>query len=147
MLHCIRFSSEGVPLGEENSLPVLFSQHVLGALAQRPQQGKGEERLRLTAVCVIRELICVSLSDKLTSRGVRGVVQIPPGSSALCPRIPCPIADIDHNDIASSGGCPESAVRYLPVQARATYRCFRAIARQDRWSRSECALPQEQAPC
>jgi hypothetical protein len=54
-LHCIRYSSEAVPLGEENNLPILFGDQVLGNLAQRPISGRGEERLRLTVVCSIRE--------------------------------------------------------------------------------------------
>jgi len=53
-LHCIRYSSEAVPLGEEVNLPILFGNDILGALAQRPISGKGEERLRLTVVCLIR---------------------------------------------------------------------------------------------
>ncbi|WRT63297.1 uncharacterized protein IL334_000202 [Kwoniella shivajii] len=53
-LHCIRYSSEAVPLGEEKSLPILFGEQVLGQLAQRPIRGKGEERLRLTVVCLIQ---------------------------------------------------------------------------------------------
>jgi hypothetical protein len=53
-LHCIRYSSEAVPLGEEVNLPILFGNDVLGALAQRPKSGRGEERLRLTVVCLIR---------------------------------------------------------------------------------------------
>ncbi|KAK8844673.1 hypothetical protein IAR55_006522 [Kwoniella newhampshirensis] len=53
-LHCIRYSSEAVPLGEERSLPVLFGEQVLSPLSQRPPRGKGEERLRLTAVCLIQ---------------------------------------------------------------------------------------------
>nr|XP_031862141.1 uncharacterized protein CI109_002554 [Kwoniella shandongensis]KAA5529213.1 hypothetical protein CI109_002554 [Kwoniella shandongensis] len=53
-LHCIRYSSEAVPLGEEKSLPVLFGEQVLGLLSQRPPRGKGEERLRLTVVCLIQ---------------------------------------------------------------------------------------------
>lgn len=54
-LHCIRYSSEAVPLGEEKSLPILFGDEILGRLAQRPLSGKGEERLRLTVVCLIRK--------------------------------------------------------------------------------------------
>jgi hypothetical protein len=53
-LHCILYSSEAVPLGEESNLPLLFGNEILGALAQRPISGKGEERLRLTVVCLIR---------------------------------------------------------------------------------------------
>lgn len=53
-LHCIRYSSEAVPLGEEVNLPILFGNDVLGTLAQRPISGRGEERLRLTVVCLIR---------------------------------------------------------------------------------------------
>ncbi|KAL1406931.1 hypothetical protein Q8F55_006343 [Vanrija albida] len=53
-LHCIRYSGEGVPLAERVSLPVLFSDQVLGQLQQRPTAGLGEERLRLTVVCMIR---------------------------------------------------------------------------------------------
>lgn len=54
-LHCVRYSSEAVPLGEENFLPILFGDAVLGQLSQRPMNGKGEERLRLTVVCMIRK--------------------------------------------------------------------------------------------
>lgn len=54
-LHCIRYSGEGVPLGEETSLPILFSSEVINCLLQRPLSGLGEERLRLTVVCLIRE--------------------------------------------------------------------------------------------
>ncbi|WVF66636.1 hypothetical protein IAT40_001376 [Kwoniella sp. CBS 6097] len=53
-LHCIRYSSEAVPLGEERSLPILFGEQVLGQLCHRPSAGKGEERLRLTVVCLIQ---------------------------------------------------------------------------------------------
>ncbi|WWC85404.1 uncharacterized protein L201_000267 [Kwoniella dendrophila CBS 6074] len=53
-LHCIRYSSEAVPLGEEKSLPILFGDQILGQLAHRPTRGKGEERLRLTVVCLIQ---------------------------------------------------------------------------------------------
>jgi hypothetical protein len=53
-LHCIRYSSEAVPLGEEANLPILFGNDILGTLATRPISGKGEERLRLTVVCLIR---------------------------------------------------------------------------------------------
>jgi hypothetical protein len=53
-LHCIRYSSEAVPLGEEVNLPILFGNDILGRLATRPISGKGEERLRLTVVCLIR---------------------------------------------------------------------------------------------
>nr|XP_019048282.1 hypothetical protein I302_02051 [Kwoniella bestiolae CBS 10118]OCF27212.1 hypothetical protein I302_02051 [Kwoniella bestiolae CBS 10118] len=53
-LHCIRYSSEAVPLGEEKSLPILFGEQILGQLAHRPIRGKGEERLRLTVVCLIQ---------------------------------------------------------------------------------------------
>ncbi|WVR03182.1 hypothetical protein IAU60_000173 [Kwoniella sp. DSM 27419] len=53
-LHCIRYSSEAVPLGEEKSLPILFSEQVFGQLTQRPSAGKGENRLRLTVVCLIQ---------------------------------------------------------------------------------------------
>jgi hypothetical protein len=56
ILHCIRFSSEGVPLGEEHSLPIVFGDQVLGTLAHRQQQGRGENRLRLTVISVIRWL-------------------------------------------------------------------------------------------
>lgn len=56
-LHCIRYSSEAVPLGEDQSLPVLFGEQVLGPLTQRPIGGLGEDRLRLTIVCLIRKLI------------------------------------------------------------------------------------------
>lgn len=54
-LHCIRFSGEAVSLNEDTLLPILFGENILGQLAQRPLQGKGEERLRLTVVCMIRE--------------------------------------------------------------------------------------------
>ncbi|WWD06250.1 hypothetical protein V865_004336 [Kwoniella europaea PYCC6329] len=53
-LHCIRYSSEAVPLGEDKSLPILFGEQILGQLAHRPIRGKGEERLRLTVVCLIQ---------------------------------------------------------------------------------------------
>ncbi|ORY23548.1 armadillo-type protein [Naematelia encephala] len=53
-LHCIRYSSEAVPLGEDKSLPILFGDQVLGQLAHRPLSGRGEERLRLTVVCMIQ---------------------------------------------------------------------------------------------
>ncbi|KAK4687604.1 importin-13, partial [Tremellales sp. Uapishka_1] len=53
-LHCIRYSAEAVPLGEEMNLPIIFGERVLGRLAQRPLAGKGEERLRLTTVCLIQ---------------------------------------------------------------------------------------------
>ncbi|WVQ82597.1 hypothetical protein IAT38_004727 [Cryptococcus sp. DSM 104549] len=53
-LHCIRYSSEAVPLGEDQSLPILFGEQVLGLLSQRPLGGVGEERLRLTVVCLIQ---------------------------------------------------------------------------------------------
>lgn len=46
VLHCIRFSAEAVPLGEDQSLPILFGQ-VLGRIGS-------EDRLRLTTVCLIR---------------------------------------------------------------------------------------------
>lgn len=65
ILHCVRYSSEAVPLGEETSLPVMFGDAILGQLAHRPLNGRGEERLRLTVVCLIRTsihsdvLICV----------------------------------------------------------------------------------------
>jgi hypothetical protein len=64
-LHCIRYSSEAVPLGEDKSLPILFSDQVINALLQRPAAGRGEERLCLTVVCLIREL--QSSVPKLTS--------------------------------------------------------------------------------
>lgn len=48
-LHCISFSSEAVPLGEEVYLPVIFGQ-LLQQLAQRDQ---GEARLRRTVVGLI----------------------------------------------------------------------------------------------
>lgn len=47
-LHCIRYSAEAVPLGEDVHLPVLFGE-VLSALA------RDADRLRLTVVCMIRE--------------------------------------------------------------------------------------------
>lgn len=53
-LHCIRYSGEGVPLGEDKSLPIIFSEQVISRLLQRPLAGLGEERLRLTVVCLIR---------------------------------------------------------------------------------------------
>ncbi|OXG35215.1 hypothetical protein C367_00450 [Cryptococcus neoformans Ze90-1] len=53
-LHCIRYSSEAVPLGEDQSLPALFGEQVLGLLTQRPTGGLGEDRLRLTIVCLIQ---------------------------------------------------------------------------------------------
>jgi hypothetical protein len=53
-LHCIRYSSEAVPLGEDTSLPVLFGEQILGRLSTRPLHGRGEERLRLTVVSMIR---------------------------------------------------------------------------------------------
>jgi hypothetical protein len=56
-LHCVRYSGEAVPLGEEKSLPILFSDQVINALLQRPATGLGEERLRLTVVCLIRKLV------------------------------------------------------------------------------------------
>lgn len=46
VLHCIRYSAEAVPLGEDKSLPILFGQ-VLGQIGS-------EDRLRLTTVCLIR---------------------------------------------------------------------------------------------
>lgn len=54
-LHCLRYSAEAVPLGEDKSLPILFGEPILGRLSQRPSQGRGEGRLRLTVVCLIRE--------------------------------------------------------------------------------------------
>ena len=54
ILHCVRYSSEAVPLGEETSLPIMFGDAILGRLAHRPLSGRGEERLRLTVVCLIR---------------------------------------------------------------------------------------------
>ena len=56
-MHCIRYASEAVPLGEDTSLPMIFGDQVLGRLSQRPLQGLGERRLRLTVVCMIRELL------------------------------------------------------------------------------------------
>ncbi|WVQ72312.1 hypothetical protein IAR50_001862 [Cryptococcus sp. DSM 104548] len=53
-LHCIRYSSEAVPLGEGENLPVLFGDQVLGLLSQRQGDGPGENRLRLTVVCLIQ---------------------------------------------------------------------------------------------
>ncbi|BEJ13429.1 hypothetical protein CspHIS471_0306030 [Cutaneotrichosporon sp. HIS471] len=53
-LHCIRYSGEGVPLGEEKSLPIIFSDRLIGGLSNRQHAGLGEERLRLTFVCLIR---------------------------------------------------------------------------------------------
>ncbi|CAK9779796.1 ARM repeat-containing protein [Cutaneotrichosporon oleaginosum] len=53
-LHCIRYSGEGVPLGEETSLPLIFSKQLIDGLSNRPHAGLGEERLRLTFVCLIR---------------------------------------------------------------------------------------------
>ncbi|RSH89503.1 hypothetical protein EHS25_002053 [Saitozyma podzolica] len=53
-LHCIRYSSEAVPLGEDTSLPVLFGEQILGRLSTRPLHGRGEERLRLTVVSMIQ---------------------------------------------------------------------------------------------
>nr|ODO01293.1 hypothetical protein L204_02021 [Cryptococcus depauperatus CBS 7855] len=53
-LHCIRYSSEAVPLGEDQSLPILLGEQVLGSLAQRPIEDLGEDRLRLTVVCLIQ---------------------------------------------------------------------------------------------
>ncbi|RXK39632.1 hypothetical protein M231_03134 [Tremella mesenterica] len=53
-LHCIRYSSEAVPLGEARYLPIVFSDAILGQLANRPMVGRGEERLRLTVVCLIQ---------------------------------------------------------------------------------------------
>ncbi|KAL7420320.1 hypothetical protein Q5752_005289 [Cryptotrichosporon argae] len=53
-LHCIRYSAEAVPLGEETSLPTLFGHKILGRLSQRTSTGLGEERLRLTVVCMIQ---------------------------------------------------------------------------------------------
>jgi hypothetical protein len=55
ILHCIRHSQEAVPLGEAESLPKLLGEEVLGRLSQRPVSGMGEDRLRLTAICTIRE--------------------------------------------------------------------------------------------
>jgi hypothetical protein len=55
ILHCIRSAAEAVPLGEANSLPILFGDQILGELSRRTAQGKGENRLRLTMVCVIRQ--------------------------------------------------------------------------------------------
>lgn len=53
-LHCIRYAGEGVPLGEDKCLPIVFSQATIGNLSSRPASGAGEERLRLTFVCTIR---------------------------------------------------------------------------------------------
>ncbi|ODN73851.1 hypothetical protein L202_07374 [Cryptococcus amylolentus CBS 6039] len=53
-IHCIRYSSEAVPLGEGENLPVLFGDQVLGLLALRQGNGLGENRLRLTVVCLIQ---------------------------------------------------------------------------------------------
>lgn len=53
-LHCIRYAGEGVPLGEDKCLPILFSQSTISGLSNRPPSGAGEERLRLTFVCTIR---------------------------------------------------------------------------------------------
>lgn len=64
ILHCVRYSSEAVPLGEEGNLPLLFGDAVLGRLAQRPLNGQGEERLRLTVVCMIRGSPHQCLSDR-----------------------------------------------------------------------------------
>ena len=54
ILHCIRYSAEGVPLGEERDLPVLFGQ-VLGEIGRRQSSGRGETRLKSTTVLTIRE--------------------------------------------------------------------------------------------
>lgn len=53
-LHCIRYSGEAVPLGEDKSLPIIFSNDVINRLLSRGGQSLGEERLRLTVVCMIR---------------------------------------------------------------------------------------------
>lgn len=53
-LHCIRYAGEGVPLGEDKCLPIVFSQATIGNLSARPVSGVGEDRLRLTFVCTIR---------------------------------------------------------------------------------------------
>jgi hypothetical protein len=68
VLHCIRYSAEAVPLGEDKSLPILFGQ-VLGRVGS-------EDRLRLTTVCLIRTSLASStcLACMLTIRGVRRMV-------------------------------------------------------------------------
>lgn len=52
-----------MPLGEDTSLPVLFGDQVLGRLAERPLQGRGEARLRLTVVLMIREFTSFALGQ------------------------------------------------------------------------------------
>ena len=61
-MHCIRYIADGVPLGEEVSLPILFGDAVLGQLAGRRSSSRGESRLRLTTVSFIRELVDTDLS-------------------------------------------------------------------------------------
>ena len=75
-MHCIRYASEAVPLGEDTSLPLIFGDQVLGRLSQRPLQGQGESRLRLTVVCMIREplLHVTSPEDDKVARILRGMV-------------------------------------------------------------------------
>lgn len=53
-LHCIRYSGEAVPLGEDKHLPIIFSNDVVNRLLSRGGHGMGDERLRLTFVCTIR---------------------------------------------------------------------------------------------
>lgn len=68
VLHCIRYSSEAVPLGESQFMPIVFGDALTG-LTQRH-----EDRLRLTTVCVIREswvnvrLRCYTANDVVAAQ-------------------------------------------------------------------------------
>jgi hypothetical protein len=137
-LHLIRFSSEGVPLGEDQNLPILFSEEVLGRLTQRPTVGHGEERLRLTVVSLIRTSFpprvpvtstseCLLRSAKLiaslltpwsnafdlTYRGIRRMVPLPPHLHPVCPLVSRSIVDDHPGNLALGRRCPQGSVRYV----------------------------------
>jgi hypothetical protein len=141
ILHCVRYSSEAVPLGEEASLPIMFGDAILGRLAHRPLSGRGEERLRLTVVCLIREFstYCRFHKDELKrDRGIRRVVQVPPDPLVTCPLISRSITIVQSRHLPISRRRIEGTVRHVPEEASTTYWCFLGTSWQD-W-RSRCRL-------
>ena len=97
-LHLLRYCSEGIPLGEEESLPRLFSDRILSQLS--------DDRLRSTTICVIRELVWIVVW--LTQRIKRRMVQVPSRPSTSRSLLPRPIPHFSR--LALCCRCSQSAL-------------------------------------